>query len=56
MNETNIKHLEWKGKDFIHIHYPESTHMIYDSEDVGGNKTQFFKDFRSYLLTGKVGE
>ncbi len=56
MTEANVNALKWKGKDFIHVTYPNCIHNIYAPESEGGQKTKFFKDLNSYLLTGKVAE
>ncbi len=56
MTDMNVKALEWKGKDFIHVSYPNCLHFVFGPEDEGGQKTKFFKDLNSYLLTGEIAK
>ena len=56
MTEANVNALKWKGNNFKHITYPNCIHNIYAPESEGGQKTKFFKDLNSYLLTGEIAE
>lgn len=55
MNQANIDALSWKD-NFIHVQYSPCTHMVYNDEAVGGQKKRFFRDYRSYIETGKLAD
>ncbi len=51
MSRANIDALSGNPQ-FQHIHYKDCTHMIYSANECD-QKERFFKDYRSYIETGK---